>query len=371
MLKNRIAYLISLFFVLTNVRTLVGQDPDLQKLLARASDLEWATPYAPPPGDAQFHHASGFAKTLCSAVFVTGLDPKFAAEHVGFFTCPLEERGAMTWAVNHSRREVKITLPSGQVRTAVHLGDLGCITLPPDGQLHFDAGSIPSQLPDPQTTPWPMGDQLPPSELAQEIDSELLARAIDAAFEPADALTAALVITHRGKLIGERYASGITMHTPLESWSMGKSITATLMGILIRDGIYQLDQPAPIPEWQAAGDTRQEIRISDLLHMSSGLRFRAPQDPDFDPSAGYPDHLYVYTGGVNTFQWTANRPQQWPPNTVGRYRNSDPVLVNYLIRLAVEARGEDYHSFPRRALQFQAAKDSLYPLPARLPGIQS
>jgi CubicO group peptidase (beta-lactamase class C family) len=35
---------------------------------------------------------------------------------------------------------------------------------------------------------------------------------------------------------------------------------------------------------------------------------------------------------------------------VGRYRNTDPVLVNYLIRLAVEKRGEEYHSFPQRAL---------------------
>jgi CubicO group peptidase (beta-lactamase class C family) len=35
---------------------------------------------------------------------------------------------------------------------------------------------------------------------------------------------------------------------------------------------------------------------------------------------------------------------------VGRYRNTDPVLINYLIRLAVEKRGEDYLSFPQRAL---------------------
>ena len=84
--------------------------------------------------------------------------------------------------------------------------------------------------------------------------------------------------------------------------------------------------------------------------MSSGLRFRAPQDPDFDPDQGYPDHLYVYTGSVNSFQWAATRPQQWPPNTVGRYRNSDPVLTNYLIRLGVEGRDEEYLSFPQRAL---------------------
>jgi CubicO group peptidase (beta-lactamase class C family) len=131
---------------------------------------------------------------------------------------------------------------------------------------------------------------------------------------------------------------------------MGKSLTATLMGILIRQGVYDLWQPAPVPEWQQPGDPRAKIRIADLLHMSSGLRIRAPQDPDFDPSGSYPDHLYLYTGGVNSFHYAATRPLQWPPGAVGRYRNTDPVLVNYLVRLAVEKRGEEYLSFPQRVL---------------------
>src|SRR5207253_2437136 len=95
---------------------------------------------------------------------------------------------------------------------------------------------------------------------------------------------------------------------------------------------------------------RAQIRIADLMHMSSGLRIRAPKDPDYDPSGPYPDHLYLYTGAVNLFHYAATRPLQWPPGTVGRYHNTDPVLVNYLIRLAVEKRGEEYLSFPRRAL---------------------
>src|SRR6266568_4278120 len=49
-------------------------------------------PYVPPPGDALEHHAAGFAKIMCSAVFVTGLDPDFAAENVGYFTAPYEVR---------------------------------------------------------------------------------------------------------------------------------------------------------------------------------------------------------------------------------------------------------------------------------------
>jgi CubicO group peptidase (beta-lactamase class C family) len=53
---------------------------------------------------------------------------------------------------------------------------------------------------------------------------------------------------------------------------------------------------------------------------------------------------------VDSFKYAATRPLQWQPGTVGRYRNTDPVLTNYLVRLAVEKRGEEYLSFPRRAL---------------------
>ncbi len=173
--------------------------------------------------------------------------------------------------------------------------------------------------------------------------------AVDAAFDPAG-MTAAFVVTHRGRIIAERYGEGITATTPLESWSMGKSVTATMMGVLIQQGAYALDQAAPIPEWQSPNDPRQQIRIQDLLHMSSGIRINAPDDPGFDPNGTYPDHLYLYTGRVDSFKYAATRPPQWPPNTVGRYRNTDPVLVNYLVRLAVEKRGEEYLSFPQRNL---------------------
>ncbi len=92
-------------------------------------------------------------------------------------------------------------------------------------------------------------------------------------------MTAAFVVTWKGRLIGEKYAPGITSRTPLESWSMGKSVTATLMGILVKQGVYQLTQPAPIPEWQSAGDPRAKITIADIMHMSSGIRIKAPARP--------------------------------------------------------------------------------------------
>jgi len=325
--------------------------PAQSPLIARARSLELSTPYVPPPGDPLEHHAAGLAKIVCSAVFVTGLAPEFAVQNLGFFTAPYEERAKLGRpAIDRARKAVRVTLPSGVTRTAVYLGDQGCVTLPAGKQSpSFTPERVPSRLPDGATQSWPMGDVLP-SGPPPELDTAKVRRALDLAFQPADAMTAACVVTWQGRIVGERYGEGITARTPLESWSMGKSITATLMGILIRRGAYDLWQPAPVPEWRQPGDPRAKIRIADLLNMSSGLRIRAPQDPDYDPSGPYPDHVYLYTGGINSFHYAATRPLQWPPGTVGRYRNTDPVLVNYLIRLAVEKRREDYLAFPRRAL---------------------
>jgi CubicO group peptidase (beta-lactamase class C family) len=322
------------------------------ELLERGKALELKTPYEPPPGDPLSHHTSGYAKVMCSAVFVTGLDPDFAAENVGYFTggSYAERAKVKKPVIDRVAREVRITMPNGVTRVARYLGDQGCVTLP-EGEttLHYAPRKI-EKRPGDSKAAWPTGDAPPSEPLPPGLDAAKLKRAVDAAFEPAASMTAAFVVTWRGRLVAERYGPGITMSTPLESWSMGKSVIATLMGILIRQGVYDLGQRAPIPEWQGSGDPRGQIRIADLLHMSSGLKIRAPFDPDFDPSGPYPDHLYLYTGGVDSFHYAATRPQQWPPNTVGRYRNTDPVLASYLVRLAVEKRGEDYLSFPQRAL---------------------
>lgn len=71
--------------------TAQSQSAATAAVIARAKALELNTPYVPPPGDPLEHHASGYAKIMCSSVFISGLSPEFAAENVGYFTAPYSD----------------------------------------------------------------------------------------------------------------------------------------------------------------------------------------------------------------------------------------------------------------------------------------
>ena len=326
-------------------------DGSTESLIARAQAFELNTEYNPPPGEALHHQTAGFAKILCSGVFITGLDAADAAANVGGFISPFDERAhVVDTVVDYEQERVALTLSDGVTRTAKRYENQGCVAHGiGEDSVHFAPTAVERNLPPAATTPWPMGDVLSDAPWPSEIDMEKVEEALDIGFGPAEARTLGLVVTYKGRILGERYGEGIDIHTPLESWSMTKSLTGTLMGVLIQQGTYELWQSAPVPEWQEPGDPRQEIRIGDIMRMSSGIKINAPSDPDYDRDI-YADHLYLYTATSNSYEWAATRPQEWPPNTIGRYRNTDPVLTSYLIRLGVEGRGQNYHSFPQRDL---------------------
>jgi CubicO group peptidase (beta-lactamase class C family) len=162
--------------------------------------------------------------------------------------------------------------------------------------------------------------------------------------------TRALVVVYKGRIVGERYAPGWTKDTPQISWSEGKSITAALVGILVKDGQLTLDEPAPVKEWRAAGDPRAAIRVRDLLHMSSGLDFSnlGLNGPESFTRAN--KHMRVYFDGLNVFDHAVNQPAAVAPDTRWRYQNSDPLSLGRIVREKVEAGGGSYLTFPQRAL---------------------
>ena len=253
----------------------VGEDPRVA-LNARAASLELDTEYIPPPGDVLHHETAGFAKILCSAVFITGLDPEDAAANVGGFISHFDQRGhVVDTIVDYENEIVALTLPDGITRTAKRYKNQGCVSHAiGEDSVYFTPTDVARNLPPAETTAWPMGDVISEAPWPAGVDMDLIEEALDVGFGPEEARTLALVVTHKGRILGERYSPEVDIHTPLESWSMTKSLTGTLMGVLIQQGVYDLDQSAPVPEWQGEGDPRQEIRIKDIMRMSSGIRLR-------------------------------------------------------------------------------------------------
>ena len=290
---------------------------------------------------------AGYAKVMCSAVFVSNRDPVEAFHNSGYWMMPADQQDGITYKIDREKKLVTLTRVN-LTKSAKFYGDQGCIIQKDGESIHFTPVAVKSRLPDAASRPWPMGDQV--AKDTTDIDHARLAKAVDLAFSDPDGLTAAFLVVYKGQIVAERYMPGITKDTQLESWSMGKSLTATLFALLVKDGVYRLEDPAPVPEWHTPGDPRAAIRNVDLMHMSGGLRFIASQDPDYKPEMGYPDHWYVYTGAIDVFHYSLSRPSQFPPNTEGRYRNCDPLTIGWLIKQAVTKRGEEYLTYPQRAL---------------------
>lgn len=302
-----------------------------------------------------------YAKLLCSAEFISHRNLEEAEQHSGplvtenfgssYSLFSESDRVSNTKVVvDRKSRLVRVSLRDLGPRTAKLYGDQGCVILPKGVQnAFFIPKQVRTQLPSAIRQLWPMGDLLPKQSIPAEINSAKLNAAVDLAFSDAAAQTAAFLVLYKGQIVAERYALGVNRSTLLDGASMGKSLLAALVGILIKDGQLGLYDPAPVPEWQRPGDRRSTIRIADLLRMSGGLHFTAPRDPDFSADV-YPDHDYVYNGAINIYEFAYARPLQFPPNTEGRYRNCDPLTLGYIVQQTIKKRGEDYLSFPQRAL---------------------
>ena len=107
-----------------------------------------------------------------------------------------------------------------------------------------------------------------------------LARTVEALFAR-DELdeTRALIVMHDGNIAVERYAAGYSEETRFISWSMAKTVTGVMIGMLVADGRLELDETPPIPNWNRSGDPRGAITLRHLLQMRSGLRHSENAEP--------------------------------------------------------------------------------------------
>ena len=296
--------------------------------------------------------AAFIAKVLGSAIFVSERSVDDALHQSIYPFLAINRNGPNDLTrleIDRAKGEVRVAIKEGPLRTARFFGDQGMVIIPSGrDDVEFEPVELSSKLPSADTTPWPMGDAPSDEGLPEGVDQEKLKAGIDAAFAT-EAHTAAMVVVYKGRIIGERYAESAHKDMPLESWSMGKTTTAVLYGLLAhQDNDWDPSRPVPFPEWQ--NDERKKILVADLFRMSSGLKFSSRSDPPDTWGRGHPDHTYVYSGGIDAFNFSLSAPAEHPRNTVGRYRNCDPLLVGLLVKRKVEARGENYLSFPRRAL---------------------
>ena len=149
-----------------------------------------------------------------------------------------------------------------------------------------------------------------------------------------------VVVVHAGRLVYERYADGLGPENFLPSFSISKSFVATLVGMLVDDGVLALDQRAPIDEWGDPDDPRHEITIRHLLHMSSGLLWNEVYgDESADPfqlqQAG--DHVAFVT----------ERPLEAVPGTSFRYSTGDTAVLAGAIARVLGVSGPSYDALIR------------------------
>lgn len=152
-----------------------------------------------------------------------------------------------------------------------------------------------------------------------------LARSVDSLFEdPAVGETRALVVMADGKLAAERYASGYDADTRFVSWSMAKTVTSTMIGMLVADGLLSLDEPAPIPRWRRAGDPRGAITLRHLLQMRSGLDHTEAGPVPVESSEV---RMLFLDGRGDMAQWAEEQPLEAEPGSKFEYSSNTTVIL--------------------------------------------
>jgi hypothetical protein len=88
-----------------------------------------APSYPTPKGSPTVNGLAGFAKILCSAVFVSGRDDKEAARNSAYFFMPRAEQDGVTWTIDRDQRVVTASFGT-DARSARLYGDQGTVLTP-------------------------------------------------------------------------------------------------------------------------------------------------------------------------------------------------------------------------------------------------
>jgi CubicO group peptidase (beta-lactamase class C family) len=192
---------------------------------------------------------------------------------------------------------------------------------------------------------WPAGDILPTDPLPG-VNYNILQQTVERAFIEADENkpmhTHAVVVLYSGELIAEKYAPGFDHHSRMMGWSMTKSIINALVGILVKDGVLELNSPAEVPEWT---DERKAITLNHLLQASSGLKW---QESYFVPTS---DFHNMFTKSDDKGKFAASRKLQREPGSYFEYSSGTTNILSRMIRHQVGE--QEYYSFPYEKLFYR------------------
>ena len=158
---------------------------------------------------------------------------------------------------------------------------------------------------------------------------EKLARAVDALFSQSEtAETRAVLVLHSGRIVAERYGPGYHENTRFVSWSMAKTVTGVMIGLMVSDGRLRLDESVPIPAWQRPGDPRGEITLRQLLQMRSGLRHTEAGDPIYKSDEV---RMLFLDGRDDMAAYAEAQPLEAEPGRKWEYSSATTVILADLV----------------------------------------
>jgi CubicO group peptidase (beta-lactamase class C family) len=201
----------------------------------------------------------------------------------------------------------------------------------------LDTTSVPSTVPSfsplpaqPDDVPFPGDDwpTSPPSAPAGAVES-LLDEALSA--ESRFGTIDAVVVVQGGSIVVEAYGESWGPSRVHPSWSIAKSVTHALVGVLVRQGALDVDEHADVGEWDSPGDPRSAITLRMLMQMTSGLQWDESTDV-FD--------LVADTARVNVAHAQAERQLAAPPGTTFNYSTGSTAIVGRIIGDLVGTEGD-------------------------------
>jgi CubicO group peptidase (beta-lactamase class C family) len=282
--------------------------------------------------------ASGLtAHSLCSATFVSGLDPQSTEDELVKPMLPGFVGPLLRYHVDRSRNIVDASVAGLMPSHAAFTQGSGC-------RLVVDP-LIKSPLSITPRDGSPPDSFAPPTQVTTEDPAIHAALAAEFTEQPAGRprFVKAIVIAKSGRVVAERYASGFTLDTPLLSFSVAKSFTNALIGILVRQGRLSTGQAIGAPEWQQPGDPRAALVIDDLLRMDSGIE-AAETGTGFDPVS---QMLY---GKDDMAAFAASFPLKEPPRTNFEYTSANTLLLDRLLGTTVGGGAPGMRAFADKEL---------------------